>query len=193
MKRLPIILFALLIIVGCSSKQIKKEQTAEPTKWEHFSGSWFEFDYPAYMQIDVERNEISDTIPGLKDGGDVYVYGDYLPFRIKLTKSCMFDVFDNPEKWRDLSIEAKEYGLSDDIATYLGVYDQVDSIDFKGNPAASVTFVVLENTDTVIHHQLVVMAKPSNNLYYLNVMAKKEVYNNYNDIVDSVFNSIVLK
>lgn len=64
------------------------------------------------MQIDEIRNEISDTIPGLKEGGDVYLYADYLPFHFRFTKSCMFDVFDNPEDWRDFSIETKCAGFA---------------------------------------------------------------------------------
>lgn len=145
------------------------------------------------MQVEESRNEISDTIPGLKEGGDVFVYGDYFPYRFRFTKSCMFDVFDRPEKWRDFSIETKLGGLSDEAYKYLGIYDKQDSIDFYGNPAASVTFAVLEDNDTIVHHQLVVMKMPSKDLYYLNIMATKDAFNKYDSIVDSVFNSIVLK
>lgn len=193
MKRLPLILFAFLAIVGCSSKQPQKQLPVQTTKWEHFSGSWFEFDFPAYMDVDEIRNEISDTIPGLKEGGDVYLYTDYLPLKFKFTKSCMFDVFDNPEEWRDFSIEAKCGNLSDSEDPVLGILSTHDSIDFKGNHAASVTFAVLSDNDTIAHHQLVVMTKPSKNLYYINVMAPANEFEKYSEIIDSVFSSIVLK
>lgn len=193
MNKFPFFILALLIITSCSSKNSKSVESQKVNDWEHFSGYWFEFDYPAFMQTEEFRNEISDTIPALKDGGDVWVYGDYLPYRFKFTKSCMFDVFDNPEMCRDFSVETKLGELSDGSENYLGIYDEQDSIDFKGNPAASVTFALLEDNDTVVHHQLVVMKKPTKDLYYLNVMAPKDVFNNYEGLIDSVFNSIVLK
>lgn len=194
MKKLPIIFLAVLFLIGCSSKQPKKEQTNEPMKWEHYSCDWFEFDYPPFMEVEKVRNEISDTIPGLKDGGYVFVYSDYVPYRLKFTKSCMCDVFDNPEKWRDLSVEAKEYVVSDDVGTYLGVYDQQDSIDFNGHHAASASFAFLEaNGDTLVHHQLTVMKMPSKDLYYINMMCPVNEFDAYSNIMDSVFNSIVLK
>ena len=193
MKHLLYILIAALLLVGCSSKPSKKAPSNEPAKWDHYTGPWFEFDYPSFMQIAEERNEISDTIPGLKEGGDVYVYGDYLPYRFRLTKSAMFEVFDNPEQWRDLSIESKFGRYSSESESYLGVYETQDSLSFNGHPAASVTYAVLADNDTIVHHQLVVLAKPSMELYYLNFLAPLDDYGNHDALVDSVFNSIVLK
>lgn len=195
MKSLCHIVVLMLLAVSCSNKNSNTSMVVNDhsISWENYTCEWFDFDYPAFMQVEKSRNEISDTIPGLKEGGDVFVYGDYLPYRFRFTKSCMFNVFDNPEKWRDFSIETKLGGLSDDSMNYLGIYDEQDSIDFKGNPAASVTFAVLDGADTIVHHQIVVMKMPSKNLYYLNVMAPKEDFNNYEDLIDSVFNSIVLK
>lgn len=193
MKISPFYVLTLLLLIGCSSKQPKQEKSQEVTKWEHYTGSWFEFDYPAYMQIDEIRNEISDSISGLKEGGDVVIYGEYLPLRMKFTKSCMFDVFESPEQWRDLSIETKFSGMADNADSYLGVYEEQDSIDFKGNPAASVTFAVLEDNDTIVHHQLVVMKKLSKDLFYLNVIAPKDKYHTYINIADSILKSIALK
>ncbi len=196
MKTTLPILAILLLTAGCSSngkKEAPHDADSAPVPWEHYTCEWFEFDYPGYLQVDKERNEISDTIPGLKDGGDVRVHSDYLPYSFKFTKSCMMDVFDDPEDWRDFSIETKLGGLSEDSGNYVGIYGQKDSIDFKGHRAASVTFAVLEDGDTIIHHQLVVMSKPTKDLYYLNLMAPKDFFDTHDAIIDSVFNSITLK
>lgn len=182
-----------ILLTGCFSKQSKQEESSDHPTWKHFTGKWFEFDYPSYMQVDVERNEISDTIPGLKEGGDVYVRGDYTPYHFRFTKSCMFDVFTTPEEWRDISIGSKFIDSSDESEIYLDVYDKQDSISFNGHPAASVTFRVLVNEDTVFHHQLVVLTQSDRSLYYLNYFAPKDKFSNYANIADSVFNSLILK
>lgn len=189
---LPVV--ALLIsLVACSTKRASDSNAHHKVEWKHYACDWFDFDYPSYFKIEKERNEISDTIPGLKAGGEVNLYCDFLPIRFRFVKSSMFDVFDNPEAWRDFSIDSKNYGESDKSGgevSYLGVFETMDSLTFKGNPAASVLYGVLEGRDTVAHYQLVVLTKPTNDLYYLNYIAPISSYDDYWETADSIFNSI---
>lgn len=192
MKKLPILLVAIICLVACSNKQTSNN-SQNPVEWKHYSCAWFDFDYPSYLQTDEVRNEISDTIPGFKAGGEVTLYGDYIPYRIRLVKSAMFDVFETPEEWRDLSMQSKKYYNTDDDMSYVGVYDTEDSLTFHGNPAASVCFAALENGDTLVHYQLVVLKKSTKDLYYLNYMAPVSEFDNHKETADSVFNTIKLK
>lgn len=193
MKKLPLLFIAILCLVACSNKHSQDSKKQSSIDWKHYSCEWFDFDYPSYFQTDEVRNEISDTIPGLKAGGEVTLYGDALPYRIRLVKSSLFDVFATPEQWRDLSMELKHYDNPNDKMTYLGVYDTKDSLYFQGHPAASVHYAALENGDTLVHYQLVVLKQPAKDLYYLNYMAPVAQFYKYWETADSVFNTIKLK
>lgn len=191
MKKLPFLLVAFLCLAARSNQQANKE--SKSIEWKHYSCAWFDFDYPSYLQTDEVRNTISDTIPAAKDGGEVTIYSDYIPYGLRFVKSAMFDVFDTPEQWRDLSMKLKEYDNPNDNMSYLGVYKTEDSLDFKGNPAASVYYAALENGDTLVHYQLVVLKQTSKDLYYLNYMAPVNKFYDYWDTADSIFNTIELK
>lgn len=94
MKNIPFLFIAILCIVACSHKQASNPP--KPIEWNHYSCSWFDFDYPSYLMIEKARNEISDTRPGLKAGGEITLYSSYQPYRLRFVQSSMFDVFDSP-------------------------------------------------------------------------------------------------
>lgn len=192
MKKLPLLFIISVCLVTCSNKSASYTKS-KSTRWKHYSCAWFDFDYPPYLQTDEIRNEISDTIPGLKAGGEVTLYGEYIPYCIRLVKSSMFDAFETPEQWRNLSIETKKYGNPHTNMSYLGVYETADSLSFKGHPAASVYFANLENGDTIVHYQLVVLKQSTKDLYYLNYLAPVSEFDNYWETADSIFNTLKLK
>ena len=81
-----------------------------------------------------------------------------------IVKSGMGDFFDNPETWRDLSIELKNAGND-----YYEVEAVEDSIVFAGEPAAFVMFKTVPEgfRDTIIQVQLVVL-RENKDLFYIN-------------------------
>jgi hypothetical protein len=77
----------------------------------------------------------------------------------------MFDCFNTPEEWRDLSTELKQF---DD--NYIGTVDEymLDSLQFGNLPAAMEGFAFLadDGDAVVVQKQLVVMV--GKEVYYLN-------------------------
>lgn len=192
MKHLLVLIISTLCFVACTNKPADHVQQSS-LEWSHYSCAWFDFDYPPYFQVEEVRNAISDTIPAAKDGGEVILYDEICPFRLRFVKSAMFDVFDTPEEWRDLSIQLKEYDNQDDYLIYLGVYATEDSLNFQGHPAASVYYAALADSDTLVQYQLVIMNQSTKDLYYLNYLAPYSLFDDYRDTADSIMNTIKLR
>lgn len=198
MRHLPILLIILMLVCtyGCGGKQTNIPVRGENNdnvsllsdSFIHYENDYFYFDYPSNMEIVEEDNTISDSLPSYKDGLSVTLYCHYLPIQLHFVKSAMFDVFDSPEGWRDLSLQLKEHADS----TYIGCYDTQDSIDFKGNKAATFTFVLKDYGDTLVQHQFVVL-RENKDLFYLNYTASKDMFNLLYEIADTVFKSFDFK
>lgn len=136
-------------------------------KKEH-SNKWFSIKYPKNWEVYEERNEISDSIPQMKEGLSVYVTPTLARSpntpSVYIVKSSMIDIFSTPEGWRDLSIQLK---ASED-AEYKTL-SIADSIDFNGNPAALAVFQVVtpETKDTIIQIQYSIL-RENKDLFYVN-------------------------
>ncbi len=163
MKKLLFIAITIAAISACTNKtSVTTNHTQETEKV--YQNEYFSINYPSSWSYDVEENEISDTIPGLRKGIKVNISPWYQWQVVSVQKSAMFDVFETPEQWRDFSIEMKKFDDS-----YIAVVDSyvVDSLSFGDWPAAMAGFIAInELNDTIFHKQLVVMVNKQ--LYYLN-------------------------
>lgn len=198
MKYSPIFLISLILlcVFGCGNNTTKKSingidnATSFVTdSFKHYENDYFRFDYPYNMTYEEEVNNISDSIEGLKEGISITLYTIDSPIHFRFVKSAMFNVFDSPEQWRDLSIQLKERADS----SYIGLYGLQDSLYFNDSPAASVTFAIKgEHGDTLVQYQLVVL-RENKDLFYLNYIAPTDLFNPAHEVADTVFNSFQFK
>ena len=196
MKHLPLFLISLILlcVFGCgrtdkNNNIVSNSPSFIQERLKHYENDYFSFDYPYDMTIEEEINHISDTINGLKKGLSITLYHNNLPIQFLFVKSAMYDVFDTPEQWRDLSIQLKEIADSN----YIGYYDVEDSLYFNDTPAASVTFAFKgEHGDTLVQHQMVVLRK-NKDLFFLNYIAPTYLYNGEGEAPITIFDSFQFK
>lgn len=133
-----------------------------------YENEFFSIEYPADWAYEEEINNMCDTVPAMSKGINVVVYNQNRQSRwpiVRVQKSSMFDCFNTPEEWRDLSTELKQF---DD--NYIGTVDEymLDSLQFGNLPAAMAGFAFLadDGDAVVVQKQLVVMV--GKEVYYLN-------------------------
>ncbi len=157
---------ALVAIVSCTTK-INSRHIPPQVKENEYKNEFFSVTYPSNWVYDVEVNDMSDSIPAMRNGIRVYLTSSNPndPWQVVVVqKSAMFDVFKTPEEWRDASIQFKQFDKS-----YIGTVESymLDSLSFGQWPAAMAGFVAVNETgDTIIHKQMVVMVGMQ--VYYLN-------------------------
>lgn len=196
MKNLPFMLICLmsLLTVGCGHKS-KTVNESEPVieveeVFDYYENDYIGFNYPNGMVVNEEVNNAADSLQSLKPGFTIDVYGYGVPYSFRFVKSVMFDVFDTPEGWRDLSLTLK--AMTD--STYIGCYNQEDSLSFNGYPMATATMAFKRDypDDTLLHYQMVVL-KDNKDLFYLNYSAPINEFGNNVEIANEVMRSVVLK
>ena len=165
MRKFLLVILAGIVLSACNTKEKRSERkTNEP---KVYSNEFFSLEYPSDWDYEEEINDMADTIPAMSKGirATFYKNNPYAPFHtVMVQKSTMFECFETPEEWRDLSVQMKQFSPE-----YIGTVDNLmlDSIQFGPYPAAMAGFVVItEDGDTLIHKQMVVM--DGHDLYYLN-------------------------
>lgn len=167
MRKYFVIIATALILSACSSEKKKENKTQNSPTMQEYSNEYFSLMYPSNWEYDEEITNMDDTIPVVTKGvrSTFYDSNPYHPWHtVMVQKSAMFEFFETPEEWRNLSVQLKQYDNQ-----YIGTVDAYmqDSISFRSYPAAMAGFVIaLESGDTLIHKQMVVMI--DNDLYYLN-------------------------
>lgn len=165
MKKYLLLSLIAVILSSCGAKDKKTKEVSHEDKT--YSNEFFSLQYPYNWDFEEEINDMTDTIPAMSKGVRVTLYNanPYAPWHtVMVQKSAMFECFDTPEEWRDMSVQMKQFEPE-----YIGTVDNLmmDSLQFGPYPAALAGFVVLtEDGDTLIHKQMVVM--DGKNLYYLN-------------------------
>lgn len=162
-----IILSLVFLLISCTRN--KTERGASEQKNITYSNEFFSIDFPSSWSYEEDVNTICDTVPEFSKGYNITIGNtDALPYwhTIRVQKSAMFKAFNEPtpEKWRDLSMELKQFDES-----YIGTVEsyKMDSLYFGPYPAALAGFVVVPQPgDTIIQKQLVVLK--GDEVYYLN-------------------------
>lgn len=171
MKKLLSAILIGISICACTSPKTKPESKADTTmRMKQYNNEYFSLQYPSHWECEEEINNMKDSIPVMSEGirATFYNPNPYSPhLTVMVQKSAMTPMIQSlktPEEWRDLSVEFKHFDKQ-----YLGTVDDcmLDSLRFGPYPAAMAGFVVvLENGDTLVHKQTVVIV--DNDLYYLN-------------------------
>lgn len=168
MKKLLTTLLAGICLCACfSNNKTYSKPKVKVQPMADYTNEFFSMKYPAHWEYEEEVNNVNDTIPGMSKGirATFYNPNPYAAWHtVMVQKSVMPELFDNPEQWRDASVQIKQ--LNDQ---YIGIVDRymVDSLTFGSYPAAMAGFVVVpESGDTLIHKQIVVLV--NKDLYYLN-------------------------
>lgn len=165
MKKYLLLSLLAFVLTSCGTKDKKVKESTHEDKT--YTNEFFSLQYPYNWEYEEEINDMADTIPALSKGVRATFYNPnpYAPWHtVMVQKSAMFECFETPEEWRDLSVQMKQFEPE-----YIGTVDNfmVDSLQFGPYPAALAGFVVLtEDGDTLIHKQMVVM--DGHDLYYLN-------------------------
>ena len=110
MRKILLVILTSIILSACSTKDNGSERkTNEP---KVYSNEFFSLEYPSDWDYEEEINDMADTIPAMSKGirATFYKNNPYAPFHtVMVQKSTMFECFETPEEWRDLSVQMKQH------------------------------------------------------------------------------------
>lgn len=179
--RKPIYLLVFWAIVcfgsSCNHKQ-KSANTTEPipadSLVQKYNNEFFSIMCPQNWTADweeyvLESEDVARVLDSLGiTGGAVELWAPDRGLGVRLVKSvsAWLNPYGDPKQWCELSIMGRE--SEENEYEYLGYSDITDSIIIEGYPAAEVSFVYYNGTDTLIQQQYAIVPKPYQ-LYYANI------------------------